>query len=39
MVYFQAWDTDPSGEPGQAGMINAIEIVEPINTFMPLIIR
>ena len=38
-VYFQAWDTDPSGEPCQAGMINAIEIVEPINTFMPLIIR
>lgn len=38
-VYFQAWDKDPSGEPGQAGMINAIEIVEPINTFMPLIIR
>lgn len=44
MVYFQAWDTDPSGEAGQAGMINALEInaIEfnvPFLTFIPLIIR
>jgi len=39
MVYFQAWDTDPSGEPGQAGMINAIEISVPLFTFIPLLIR
>jgi len=39
MVYFQAWDTDPSGEPGQAGMINAIEINVPFYTYIPLLIR
>lgn len=40
MVYFQAWDTAPSGEPGQAGMINAIEISVPFFfTFIPLLIR
>lgn len=40
MVYFQAWDTDPSGEPGQAGMINAIEISVPFFfTFIPLLIH
>ena len=40
MVYFQAWDTDPSEEPGQAGMINAIEISVPFfYTFIPLLIR
>ncbi len=39
MVYFQAWDTDPSGEPGQAGMINAFEISVPFYTFVPLLIR
>ena len=39
MVYFQAWDTDPSGDPGQAGMINAVEINVPIFTFIPLLIR
>ena len=39
MVYFQAWDTDPFGEAGQAGMINAVEIKVPIFTFIPLSIR
>ena len=39
MVYFQAWDTGPSGEPGQAGLINAIEINVPLYTYIPLIIR
>ena len=38
-VYFQAWDTDPYGEAGQAGMINAVEIKVPIFTFIPLSIR
>ncbi len=38
-VYFQAWDTDISGEAGQAGMINAIEINEPFLIFIPLSIR
>lgn len=38
-AYFQAWDTNSSGEPGQAGMINAVEITVPIFTFIPLIIR
>ena len=38
-LYFQAWDTDPLGEPGQAGMINAIEINVPFFTFIPLLIR
>ncbi len=38
-VYFQAWDTDPSGEPGQAGMINSFEISVPFYTFVPLLIR
>jgi hypothetical protein len=39
MVYFQAWDTDPSGEPGQAGMINAVVINVPLYTYIPLINR
>ena len=39
IVYFQAWDTDPSGEAGQAGMINAVEINVPFFTFMPLLIH
>jgi len=38
-AYFQAWDTDPSGQPGQAGMINAVEINVPFITFIPLLIR
>lgn len=38
-IYFQAWDTDPSGEAGQAGMINAIEIKVPFFKFFPLLIR
>ena len=38
-AYFQAWDTDPSGQPGQAGMINAVEINVPFLTFIPLLIR
>ena len=38
-AYFQAWDTDSSGEPGQAGMINAVEINVPFLTFIPLLIR
>lgn len=39
ILYFQAWDTDPAGEQGQAGMINAIEINVPVFTFIPLLIR
>lgn len=44
ILYFQAWDTNPSGEPGQAGMINAIEVnvMEiniPVFTFIPLLFR
>jgi len=39
MVYFQAWDTDPSGDPGQAGMINAVVINVPLYTYIPLINR
>jgi len=38
-VYFQAWDTNSLGEPGQAGMINAVEINVPFLTFIPLLIR
>jgi carboxypeptidase T len=38
-LYFQAWDTDPLGEPGHAGMIHAIEIKVPVFTFIPLLIR
>jgi len=38
-AYFQAWDTDSSGEPGQAGMINAVEINVPFLIFIPLLIR
>ncbi len=38
-VYFQAWDTDPFGEAGQAGMINAVEINVPFFAFIPLSIR
>lgn len=38
-LYFQAWDTDPAGDPGQAGMINAIEIFTPFYRFFPLLIR
>jgi hypothetical protein len=41
-IYFQAWDTDSFGKPGQAGIINAITINVPtltFNTFIPLIIR
>lgn len=38
-AYFQAWDTDLSGQPGQAGMINAVEINVPFYTFIPLLIR
>ena len=38
-VYFQAWDTGPFGEPGHAGMINALEINVPFFTFIPLLIR
>ncbi len=38
-LFFQAWDTNPSGEPGQAGMINAIEINVPFFTFIPFLIR
>ena len=39
MLYFQAWDTDPTGAAGNAGMINAIEINVPSFTFIPLLIR
>jgi len=39
IIYFQAWDTNPLGESGQAGMINAIEISAPFFTFIPLLIR
>ena len=39
ILYFQAWDTDPAGEQGQAGMINTIEINVPVFTFIPLLIR
>ena len=38
-AYFQAWDTDPSDDSGQAGMINAVEINVPFITFIPLLIR
>ena len=38
-AYFQAWDTDLLGQPGQAGMINAVEINVPFLTFIPLLIR
>lgn len=38
-LYFQAWDTNLSGEQGHAGIINAIEINVPFFTFMPLLIR
>jgi len=38
-VYFQAWDTDPFGEAGQAGMINAVVINVPFYTYIPLLIR
>lgn len=38
-IFFQAWDTNPSGEPGQSGMINAIEINVPFFIFIPLLIR
>jgi hypothetical protein len=38
-AYFQAWDTDTSGQPGQAGMINSVEINVPFLTFIPLLIR
>jgi len=38
-AYFQAWDTDPLGDSGQAGMINAVEINVPFLTFIPLLIR
>lgn len=38
-VYFQAWDTDPAGEPAHAGMINAVEINVPLLFFIPLLIR
>ena len=39
MLYFQAWDTDPTGAAGNAGMINAIEINVPSFNFIPLLIR
>jgi len=38
-AYFQAWDTDLSGDSGQAGMINSVEINVPFLTFIPLLIR
>ncbi len=37
--YFQAWDTDPFGEAGQVGMINAVVINVPLYTYIPLINR
>lgn len=38
-LYYQAWDTNPSGEPDHAGMVNAVEINIGYLTFMPLVIR
>jgi hypothetical protein len=39
IVFFQAWDTDPAGEPNHPGMINAVEISVPFFSFVPLMIR
>lgn len=44
ILFFQAWDTDPSGEPWHAGMINAVEINAleisvPVFIYIPLLIR
>ena len=36
-VYFQAWDTNASGEAGHSGMINAIELNVPYFTFIPIL--
>jgi hypothetical protein len=38
-LYYQAWDTNPSGEPDHAGMVNEVEINIGYLTFMPLVIR
>jgi len=39
MLYFQAWDTNSSGEPDHAGMINAVEIDVSHLIFMPFMIK
>lgn len=39
MLYFQAWDTNSSGEPDHAGMVNAVEIVGSHLVFMPFMIK
>lgn len=38
-IYFQAWDTAPDGQVGRPGLINAVEILVPWRSYIPLIVR